>query len=155
MSTSVALPVARPRIPSAMSASSRLSRSSTTEQMLYGQPLSQEPHREDDFELEAHESEVEAMVDANDRDEEAVEDELVETPAAKRQRVWPEVSTSRAQRYQREVQEVREHFEEEVDMYDTTMVSEYADEIFQYMEELEVSWFADSPECSHSPRYPG
>ena len=33
---------------------------------------------------------------------------------------------------------IRETFEDEVDPYDTTMVSEYADEIFEYMADLEV-----------------
>ncbi len=31
-------------------------------------------------------------------------------------------------------------FVDEVDMFDTTMVSEYADEIFAYMEGLEVNF---------------
>lgn len=43
--------------------------------------------------------------------------------------IWPEVSPKRA------------------DMHDTTMVSEYAEEIFQYMNELEVRLFA----CFLSP----
>jgi hypothetical protein len=34
---------------------------------------------------------------------------------------------------------VRETFDDEVDMYDTTMVAEYADDIFFYMSDLEVS----------------
>lgn len=54
-------------------------------------------------------------------------------------RMWPEVSTERAQRYKREVDEIRETFEDTVDEFDMTMVSEYAEEIFEYMNELEVS----------------
>lgn len=52
-------------------------------------------------------------------------------------RMWPEVSTERAQRYKREVDEIRETFEDTVDEFDMTMVSEYAEEIFEYMNELE------------------
>lgn len=33
---------------------------------------------------------------------------------------------------------IRETFEDDVDLFDTTMVAEYSDEIFAYMEELEV-----------------
>ncbi|KAF6757261.1 cyclin [Ephemerocybe angulata] len=129
------IPSARPKIPNAVSASSRLSRSSVSEQTLYA---SQAHHYEDDVVLDAHESEVEAMVGLDDEEEvELVDDLPAETPESKPARVWPEVSTSLAARFREEVDAVREHFEDEVDMYDTTMVSEYADEIFQYMEELE------------------
>lgn len=38
-----------------------------------------------------------------------------------------------------EIQAVREVFQDDVDLFDTTMVAEYADEIFAHMEELEVS----------------
>lgn len=83
------------------------------------------------------EQEVEAMVGVQDSDEEEVE-ETAKVAGSKPPRVWPEVSTDRAMKYQREVQAIREVFEDEIDMYDTTMVSEYADEIFDYMCELEV-----------------
>ncbi|CCM04313.1 uncharacterized protein FIBRA_06484 [Fibroporia radiculosa] len=56
---------------------------------------------------------------------------------AKSQRVWPEVNTERAERYRREVDEIRESFDDPVDEYDMTMVSEYSEEIFEYMTELE------------------
>ena len=52
--------------------------------------------------------------------------------------IWPEASPEKAERYRRQVQAIRDVFEDEPDMYDTTMVSEYSDEIFQYMSELEV-----------------
>ena len=70
-------------------------------------------------------------------DDEAVDSED-EEPVAKRPRVWPEVSTVRAQRYRRELENIKEHFHDEVDEFDTTMVSEYAEDIFEYMQELEV-----------------
>ena len=53
--------------------------------------------------------------------------------------IWPEASPERAERYRRQVQAIRDVFEDEPDMHDTTMVSEYAEEIFQYMSGLEVS----------------
>ena len=52
--------------------------------------------------------------------------------------IWPEASPERAERYRRQVQAVRDVFVDEPDMHDTTMVSEYAEEIFEYMNELEV-----------------
>lgn len=89
--------------------------------------------------LLAIEQEVEAMVGVEDSDE---ENEVEETAllSAKEPRMWPEVATERALRYQKEVQSIREAFEDEVDMFDTTMVSEYAEEIFEYMCELEVGF---------------
>ena len=56
--------------------------------------------------------------------------------------IWPEASPARAERYRRQVQAIRDVFEDEPDMYDTTMVSEYAEEIFEYMSELEVGLLA-------------
>jgi len=52
--------------------------------------------------------------------------------------IWPEASPERAERYRRQVQAIRDVFDDEPDMHDTTMVSEYSEEIFQYMSELEV-----------------
>lgn len=94
----------------------------------------------DDDVLLVNEQEVEAMIGVQDSESEGEEEEVqFEKPP----RIWPEVSTDRALRYQKEVQSIRERFEDEVDMYDTTMVSEYAEEIFEYMCDLEVHliWF--------------
>lgn len=82
------------------------------------------------------EQEVEAMVGVEDSDSEVEETAKVDVP--KPARVWPEVSTEHAARYRKEIDAIRESFEDEADVYDTTMVSEYAEEIFEYMEELEV-----------------
>ena len=79
------------------------------------------------------------LTELSDREEELQQEDIDdEEPIAKRQRVWPEVSTVRAQRYRRELDDIKEHFHDEVDEFDTTMVSEYAEDIFQYMQELEV-----------------
>ncbi|KNE87875.1 hypothetical protein PSTG_18733, partial [Puccinia striiformis f. sp. tritici PST-78] len=62
---------------------------------------------------------------------------------------------------------IRRDFQEELDFWDATMVAEYSEEIFKYMEELEVSiimqsfpWHfeADHPELKQestlpNPRY--
>jgi G2/mitotic-specific cyclin 2 len=89
------------------------------------------------------EQEVEAMVDLHESEveEEAQEEEVAE-PATepKPPRIWPEVSTNRAERYRREVDAIREVFEDEIDVYDTTVVSEYAEDIFDYMGDLEVGY---------------
>lgn len=69
------------------------------------------------------------------------EDEMEPSTATKPPRVWPEFATERALRYREEVQAIRESYHDVVDMFDTTMVSEYAEEIFEYMGELEVRFF--------------
>jgi G2/mitotic-specific cyclin 2 len=87
------------------------------------------------------EQEVEAMVDLNESkvEEEAEEREVIE-PATepKPPRIWPEVSTNRAERYRREVGAVRKVFEDGIDAYDATVVSEYAEDIFDYMGDFGV-----------------
>jgi hypothetical protein len=40
---------------------------------------------------------------------------------------------------EQEMQLVRSRFHDEIDMFDTTMVEEYADDIFKHMEELELT----------------
>jgi molecular chaperone GrpE (heat shock protein) len=107
----------------------------------------------DEEELLVNEQEVEAMIgiDESEVDEEE-QDEVAPLPtvSTKLPHVWPEVPTERAQKYKKEIQSVRERFEDNVDVYDTTMVSEYAEEIFEYMCNLEVcsepwaaSWIMD------------
>jgi len=84
--------------------------------------------------------EVKAMVDLDESEvEEEAEEEVIE-PATKPKppRIWPEMSTGRAERYRREVDAVREVFEDEIDVYDAMMVSEYTEDIFDYMGDLEV-----------------
>ncbi|KAF8962771.1 cyclin-like protein [Flammula alnicola] len=94
----------------------------------------------EDDELLVNEQEVEAMIGVDESEVEEEEDDVAALPPteAKPPRIWPEVATERALRYKKEVQAVRERFEDNVDMYDTTMVSEYAEEIFEYMCDLET-----------------
>lgn len=54
-------------------------------------------------------------------------------------RYWPEVATDKATKFKREIEGIREHFPAVDEDDDPTMVSEYADEIFNYMTDLEVS----------------
>jgi hypothetical protein len=146
----IRVPGLRPQSTTAAPANARLSRTSATEKTLYGEDVRASTHlrmeieqagalesQYDEDDLIAHEEEVEAMIGVDS--ELDIPEETASPEERKTARIWPEVSTSRRQQYEREVQAVRKHFEEEVDMYDTTMVSEYADDIFQYMEELEVS----------------
>lgn len=63
------------------------------------------------------------------------EPEVVES---KSPRVWPDVNTEKAMRHYKEVTDIQRTYHDEVDIFDTTMVSEYSDEIFKYMTELEV-----------------
>lgn len=82
-----------------------------------------------------NEKEVEDMVDVQQT--EVID--IVQEGAAqtKSPRIWPDVDTERAMRHYKEISEIQQTFEDEVDVYDTTMVSEYADEIFKYMSDLE------------------
>lgn len=82
-----------------------------------------------------NEKEVEDMVDIQQME---VIDIVQEGAAQTRSpRIWPDVDTERAMRHYKEISEIQQTFEDEVDVYDTTMVSEYADEIFKYMSDLE------------------
>ena len=69
------------------------------------------------------------------------EDKMEPSTTTKPPRIWPEFTTEHAHRYREEVQTIRESYQDVVDMYDTTMVSEYAEEIFEYMGDLEVRFF--------------
>jgi hypothetical protein len=87
----------------------------------------------------AGEREVEEMIVVEEDDEEE-EEQTTRVTENLQAHVWPQVSPDRAERYRREVQRIRDTFEEELDLEDTTMVSEYADEIYEYMCELEVGF---------------
>ena len=79
--------------------------------------------------------EVETMIGVEGEVIEDDDEDLAEKPM----RIWPEVSTVRANRFRSEIDQIKEVFRDEIDDDDTTMVSEYANEIFEYMNELEVS----------------
>jgi hypothetical protein len=85
-----------------------------------------------------NEKEVEEMVGIQETDiiEEDVQPETLEP---KSPRMWPDVDTERALKHYRQIAGVQQTYQDEVDLFDTTMVSEYSDEIFSYMAELEVS----------------
>jgi G2/mitotic-specific cyclin 2 len=53
--------------------------------------------------------------------------------------VWPALDPTIEQECSEQIKLVRESFTEEIDHYDTTMVSEYSEDIMQYMSELEIS----------------
>ncbi|CEL55565.1 G2/mitotic-specific cyclin cdc13 OS=Schizosaccharomyces pombe (strain 972 / ATCC 24843) GN=cdc13 PE=1 SV=1 [Rhizoctonia solani AG-1 IB] len=59
---------------------------------------------------------------------------------------WLHLSPDRLARSEAQVNAIRETFKDEVDEWDTTMVSEYADEIFAYMESMEA-------QCMPNPDY--
>lgn len=59
---------------------------------------------------------------------------------------WLYLSPERLARSEAQVNAIRETFKDEVDEWDTTMVSEYADEIFAYMESMET-------QCMPNPDY--
>lgn len=52
---------------------------------------------------------------------------------------WLRLSEEEALLARAELDDIQEHFQDDIDLLDTTMVAEYADEIFAHMERLEVS----------------
>ncbi|KZT07639.1 A/B/D/E cyclin [Laetiporus sulphureus 93-53] len=79
-------------------------------------------------------------VDRNQDEEQDQNDPVVQ---AKRPRIWPDVATDRVRRYHQEVNEIKETFQDPVDEFDMTMVSEYTEDIFQYMHKLEEDVMAN------------
>ncbi|KAI0303727.1 cyclin-like protein [Multifurca ochricompacta] len=80
--------------------------------------------------------ELENMIDEQDRAEVVENLVPIEEPDVL-EYVWPDASPNHAAKYEREVEEVRARFDAEDEEYDATMCSEYADDIFQYMCDLE------------------
>ncbi|KAI0330204.1 A/B/D/E cyclin [Cubamyces sp. BRFM 1775] len=97
-------------------------------------------HGAEEDELQLSDREEELLQDEDDEGEVSEDEE----PLAKRPRIWPDISTERAQRYRREIEDIKEHFHDEIEDHDTTMVSEYADDIFDYMQELEEEVMPDA-----------
>ncbi|WVQ68207.1 uncharacterized protein L199_006414 [Kwoniella botswanensis] len=76
-------------------------------------------------------------------DEEAYEDESEEEMEDEEEEEdeedWLRMSEEDAYRAQEQLDMIRSTFKDDVDLFDTTMVAEYADEIFNHMEVLEES----------------
>lgn len=83
------------------------------------------------------------------RHESEVKQTLIEPPRSPTPEVenvprwWTEASPETEARYAAEVQAIRETFKDEVDEWDPSMVSEYAEEIFEYMGDLEIKAMPD------------
>ena len=52
---------------------------------------------------------------------------------------WTALNEQEALVREEALMRVRANFNDDIDMFDTTMVAEYADDIFSYMEDLETS----------------
>lgn len=84
--------------------------------------------------------------DVEEEEEEEEEEELEELvatpPVVEEVEVDPEnwmmLDPNEESEAQRELEEIRKEFREELDFWDTSMVAEYSDEIFAYMAQLEV-----------------
>ncbi|WWD18971.1 hypothetical protein CI109_103428 [Kwoniella shandongensis] len=73
-------------------------------------------------------------------DEESLEDESEEEEMEEEdEEDWLRMPEEEMVRAQEQLDMIRATFKDEVEMFDTTMVAEYADEIFGHMEELEES----------------
>ncbi|THV03208.1 hypothetical protein K435DRAFT_651702 [Dendrothele bispora CBS 962.96] len=107
-------------------------------------PLSEEPDTLSDVPVEQYiSSEADNMIVVDDSEPEVdSEDEVTEAvkvEESKAPRVWPDLATVQKIKCQREVQAVREVFDEDDEDFDPSMVSEYSEEIFEYMSQLEES----------------
>lgn len=79
-----------------------------------------------------------AMSDGDMEEEEEYDDED-----------WLRMSDEEEYAAHAELDMVRKTFQDDIDLFDTTMVAEYADDIFAHMEELEVG-----VACPASPNHP-
>ena len=77
------------------------------------------------------------VADSDDEDSTAAPTQVASAAQAKTF-LWPEYSPAHAARYASEISALRAKFQEEEEEHDSTMVHEYADEIFEYMNTLEV-----------------
>lgn len=97
---------------------------------------------EDSMEIEEQEVVDEVTQAKSEEHLPRVEDEGPEDEAEDKvpvQHIWPAMSPNAAARLRNEIEQIQKTFHDEVDMFDTTMVSEYSDDIFEYMSNLEVS----------------
>lgn len=94
-------------------------------------------HQEHECEQLIDLREVETMVgiEEDDAEQDVAEQDLVDGKPAK---MWPDMDTPLVDRCQKRVEALRETYEDVVNMYDTAMVSEYSEDIFEYMADLEV-----------------
>lgn len=111
------------------------------------EPIVVLPDEEDDsMEVEEIVQEADVMdgVEEDEVDQLASDDEK-ETVRIARQ--WPDFSPGAMRTYTKEIEAIKETFHDEVDPFDTTMLSEYAEEIFEYMGKLEVSLIFSCSDC--------
>lgn len=94
-------------------------------------------HQEHECEQLIDLREVETMVgiEEDDAEQDVAEQDLVDGKPAK---MWPDMDTPLVDRCQKRIEALRETYEDVVNMYDTAMVSEYSEDIFEYMADLEV-----------------
>lgn len=78
-------------------------------------------------------------LDVDSLDGVSEEDEEEEEEDEDDEEDWTRMTEGEALVAQQELATIRSTFKDDVDMFDTTMVAEYADDIFAHMEELELS----------------
>lgn len=78
------------------------------------------------------EGSLDEVSEGDDEEEEEEEEEDDEDD-------WTRLTGEDAVRAHEELETIRAEFQDDIDMFDTTMVAEYADDIFAHMEELELS----------------
>ncbi|KAG9314885.1 hypothetical protein JVU11DRAFT_3987 [Chiua virens] len=122
----------------------RISRQETAVPVVIPTHVAEEKETEMDIEdpedLQA-EPEVVDMLEEKDQDMVGVQHtgvsvENIQDPAlvgSKSPRIWPDIDTDKAMRHYKQIADIQRTYQDEVDLFDTTMVSEYSDDIFKYM----------------------
>jgi len=87
---------------------------------------------------EDHLLDVESGDEVDDEEEEEEDEEAGEMGGVDDEN-WTLLSPADEARAAEELESVRMHFDDEIDLFDTTMVAEYADDIFAHMEAMELS----------------
>ncbi|KAG7089764.1 hypothetical protein E1B28_011418 [Marasmius oreades] len=83
------------------------------------------------------EDDAEEMYIVDEPGSDVEEEAFATAESSKASRIWPDMPTVQRLRCEREVDTIREVFDDGEEPYDPTMVTEYAEEIFEYMESLE------------------
>jgi G2/mitotic-specific cyclin 1/2 len=92
-----------------------------------------------DVKLDEDHLDVDSGDDVGEDEEEEEEEEESPEMAEYDDEDWTILAPAEAARAVEELESIRQHFDDEVDMFDTTMVAEYADDIFAHMEAMEQS----------------
>ncbi len=91
--------------------------------------------------IEITEANVKGLSNADTEEDESVKLQLPMSPSSAPDEIdydWTQASPESEARYTKEIAAIKASFQDEVDEWDMTLVSEYSEDIFKYMGQLEV-----------------